>query len=264
MMAVQGFWADQPAHRFRDLPEDLIAVLPVGAIEQHGPHLPLSVDRDLVEATIARTLPLLEADQNVLVLPTLTITKSGEHDRHPGTLSLSAQTLLATLADIGSSVARAGVTRLVLLNGHGGNTAALEIAARDMRIAHDMIVVTCSWFGFTEIDGHVPEADAAIDLHAGQLETAAMLAAKPDLVDMSRAANFIPAMRDWETSSRFIGLTGQPARPAWIIGDLHPQGACGNAAAATADLGEQLLNSAARNFATFLKEFATFDHRAAR
>ena len=136
-MTLQGYWADQTASAFKDVPDDLIAVLPIGAIEQHGPHLPLSVDLDLVEATIVRVLPHLENDQNVLVLPSLTITKSGEHDRHAGTLSLSAETLLAALMGIAGSVARAGVQRLVLLNGHGGNDAVLDIAARDMRIAHD-------------------------------------------------------------------------------------------------------------------------------
>lgn len=260
-MSIQGYWADQSASAFRSLPDETIAVLPIGAIEQHGPHLPLSVDRDLVEATVQRALPLLDANQSVLVLPTLTITKSGEHDRHPGTLSLSADTLLATLRDIGASIARSGVQRLVLLNGHGGNNAVLDIAARDLRIAHDLIVATCSWSAFAELGGVIADEDYAIDLHAGESETSAMLATKPDLVDMSRARDFVPAMRKWEKTNRFFGLTGQAARPAWIIDDLHPEGACGNAAAATAEKGEQLLGSAARNFVEFLKEFAKFDHR---
>lgn len=263
-MPLQGYWADQKASVFRDLPPDLIAILPIGAMEQHGPHLPLSVDRDLVEATLARAMPLLDEDQNVLVLPTLTTSKSGEHDRHPGTLSLSVETLLATLRDIGASVARAGVARLVLLNGHGGNTAALEITARDLRMAHELIVVTCSWAGFAETGGLIADDDYAHDLHAGEAETSAMLVVRPDLVDMTLAQNFVPAMRDWARTSRFIGLTGQPARPGWIIDDLNGQGACGNAAAATAEKGAQLLDSAARNFVQFLGEFARFDHRAPR
>ena len=261
-MSLQGYWSDQNAEAFRHAPDDLIAVLPIGATEQHGPHLPLSVDRDLVEAMLARALPMLDRDQNVLVLPTLSITKSGEHDRHPGTLSLSADTLLAVLRDLGASVDRAGVTRLVLLNGHGGNTGVLDIAARDLRIAHNMIVTTCMWSAFADVEGMIAPEDYAMDLHAGQSETSAMLVAKPHLVDMAKARNFVPAMKTWEQSSRFIGLTGQPARPAWIIDDLHPEGACGNAAAATKEIGEQLLTSAAENFVLFLKEFAAFDHRA--
>ena len=242
-MSVQGYWADLKAPAFRKLPSDLVAVLPVGAIEQHGPHLPVSVDRDLVEAVVARCLVRLDSAQNVLVLPTLAITKSGEHDRHPGTLSLTAETLLANLRDIGASVARAGVSRLVLFNAHGGNNAVLDIAARDLRMAHDMIVATCSWFGFADYDGVIDDA------------------ARPEQVDMRKAKNFVTAMQGWEEANRFTGLTGQPARPAWIIDDLNADGACGDASAATAEKGERLLDSAAGNFARFLAEFARFDHR---
>jgi len=260
-MVLQGLWADLPAPAFRDLPDDMIAVLPLGAVEQHGPHLPLSVDRDLADAVVKRSLKALSVDQNVLFLPTLAITKSGEHDRFPGTLSLSAETLLSALRDIGASIARAGVARLVLLNAHGGNTAVLEIAARDLRMTHEMIVATCSWFGFANYDGVIDANALAIDIHAGEIETSAMLAAYPQKVDMMRARNFAPAMIDWHARFQHIGLTGEPARPAWIAEDLNPGGACGNAAAATAEKGEKLLSSAAQNFAAFLREFAQFDHR---
>ena len=258
-MTLQGYWADQKAPDFHNLPDDLVAVLPVGAIEQHGPHLPMSVDRDLTDAVMTRAMGHLKPHQNVLVLPTLTVTKSGEHDRHPGTLSLSAETLLAVLRDIGASVARAGVDRLVLLNGHGGNTAVLDIVARDLRIAHDMIVATCSWFGFAEYDDLIAPEALAIDLHAGDIETSAMLAARGSLVDMAKAQNFVPEMRNWEQSNRFTGLTGQPARPGWIIDDLNVDGACGDASAATAEKGAQMLDTAAMNFARFLEEFSRFD-----
>jgi len=259
-MSLQGYWADQKSSDFRDLPDDVVAVLPIGAIEQHGPHLPLSVDRDLVEAVIARALPALAPQQNVLILPTLSITKSDEHSRFPGTLSLDVTTLLAQIADIGASLAAAGLTRLVLFNGHGGNTSALDIAARDLRIEHDMIVATCSWFGFADYSAF-DAAEIAHDIHAGDIETSAMLATKPALVDMSLAQNFEPAMQDWEREITFIGLGTRAAKPAWIAGDLHPSGACGNAAAATIEKGEALLSSAARNFVQFLDEFSSFDHR---
>lgn len=259
---MQGYWSDFPSSAFRDLPTDTIALLPIGAIEQHGPHLPLSVDRDLVDAVICRMLPQLDARQNVLILPTLAVTKSGEHDRHPGTLSLKAETLLSTLRDIGASVRRAGIQRLVLLNGHGGNTAVLEIVARDLRMSQNMIVASCSWFGFADYTGLIDETALAVDLHAGDIETSAMLAAQPDKVDMALARNFEPAMQEWNDHYRFIGLTGQPARPGWIADDLNADGACGDASQATAEKGERLLSSAATNLARFLSEFARFDHRA--
>jgi creatinine amidohydrolase len=245
------------APAFRALPGDTIAVLPLGATEQHGPHLAVSVDSDLVEAVLARVV--VPDGLTVLGLPTLRITKSGEHDRHPGTLSLSGDTLLAVLHDISASVARAGVRRLCLFNGHGGNTALLEQAVRDMRIHHDMIAVHCSWFGFVEYDGLYDPESLAFDIHAGDSETSPMLAAYPEKVDMALARDFRPAMQDWP--ERWIGLTGQAARPGWIVDDLNPDGACGNAAAATAEKGEALLSSSARNFAAFLAEFAHFDHR---
>lgn len=262
-MSVKGYWANLPSGAFQTLPAGTIAVLPIGATEQHGPHLPVNVDTVLTDAVVSRTLTQLGPSQNVLIMPTLTVTKSGEHDRHPGTLSLSGETLLAILRDVAASVARAGIKRLVLFNGHGGNTAALEIAARDMRTAQDLIAVTCSWFGFATYDGLIDPDDLAHDLHAGFIETSAMLAVLPELVDMTQAKNFTAAMRNWSQDHPQIGLNGQQARPGWIIDDLNAEGACGNAAAATAEAGSKLLDSAAQGFATFLQSFATFDHRAA-
>lgn len=263
-MSVQGYWAELPSSAFRTLPDDTVAVLPLGATEQHGPHLPVNVDTALIDAVLLQTLTQLAPTQNVLLLPTLSVTKSGEHDRHPGTLSLSGDTLLAVLRDVAASVARTGIRRLVLFNGHGGNTAALEMAAREMRMAHGMIVVTCSWFGFADHEGLIDPADLAHDLHAGFVETSAMLAVAAGLVDMEKARDFHPAMQDWSGRHPQIGLAGQPVRPGWIIDDLNADGACGNAAAATAEAGQHLISSAARGFAEFLQSFATFDHRAAQ
>ena len=259
-MSVQGYWADLPAPAFRDLPAGLVAVLPLGATEQHGPHLPLSVDSDIVGAVAARMLDRLSPDQSVLVLPALTITKSDEHADFPGTLALSAETLLAVVREIGACVAAAGVTRLVLFNGHGGNTALLQIAIRDLRRRHELIAVVCSWSGFADWTGW--DADAlSRDIHAGDSETSAMLALAPARVAMDRARDFRSALDAWARDVPQIGLGGKPVQPGWLAQDMHPEGACGNAAAATADKGAELIDSAARNFAAFLAVFATFDHR---
>ncbi|WP_299349444.1 creatininase family protein [uncultured Shimia sp.] len=258
-MRVQGYWADQKAPTFRDLPGDTIAILPLGATEQHGPHLPVSVDTTLVEAVLARSLPQWSEKTNALILPTLSITKSNEHLNHPGTLTITARTLLAMLDDIGASVARAGIKRLVMLNGHGGNTAILEVACRELRLAHGLISAHALWFGFADSDTRIETEDAAHDLHAGDIETSAMLAAKGHLVDMDLAPNQAPKSRDWQSDLRWIGLNGQAARPGWKVDDLTPSGVCGNASAASSDKGEALLNSAAKNLADFLQEFASFD-----
>ena len=189
-MSVQGYWADLPSSAFPDLPDGTVAVLPLGATEQHGPHLPLSVDSDLIDAVAAKMLQSLSPEQSVLILPTLTITKSDEHATFPGTLTLSAETLLAVLREVGASIARAGVKRLVLFNGHGGNSALLQVAARELRIRHDLVVVSCSWGGFAEWKGLFDPADYADDIHAGDSETSAMLAIRPERVDMDEGAGF--------------------------------------------------------------------------
>ncbi|MDE0347083.1 MAG: creatininase family protein, partial [Boseongicola sp.] len=125
----------------------------------------------------------------------------------------------------------------------------------------DMIVATGSWFGFADFENVIDSEALGSDIHAGDSETSAMLAARPELVDTSRTRNFVSANREWERVNRFIGLAGQPARPAWIIDDLNSDGACGDASAATAEKGRHLLDTAARNFALFLAEFARFDPR---
>ncbi|RYG90314.1 creatininase family protein [Loktanella sp. IMCC34160] len=260
-MTVQGYWADLRAPDFDGLPADTVAVLPLGATEQHGPHLPLSVDSDLIGAVADRMLDHLEPGQSVLVLPALTVTKSEEHIGFAGTLTLSAETLLSVVREIGASVARAGVERLVLFNGHGGNSALLQVAARDLRLRHDLIVVCSSWGAFADWRTLYDPETYAADIHAGDCETSAMLALRPDLVDMSRAQDFRPAFVDWKAGFPHIGLAGAAATPGWLAQDMHPDGACGDASAATVEKGRLLLDSAARNFASFLAEFAGFDHR---
>ena len=251
-------WADVPSDAFNTIDPHTIAVLPLGATEQHGPHLPLSVDTALVDAVLDRVV----TDAPALRLPTLAITKSDEHGSAPGTLSLRAETLLAVLRDIADGVAKAGVRRLVYFNGHGGNTALLEVAVRAARIDHGLITAQTNWFAFADLSGF--DADALrYDLHAGDIETSAMRAAHPNRVDMSRAQDFRTAMHHWEAAGHQTGLTGQPARPGWVISDLNADGAAGNARAATAEKGAQLLDSAAAGFSRWLEDFVTFNTAAA-
>ena len=247
-------WAEQARGHFDHGADDIVAILPLGATEQHGPHLPFCVDTTLIEAVLTRT----DTTARALQLPTLTITKSDEHMRHAGTLTLGAETLLAVMRDIAASVARAGVRRLVFFNGHGGNTALLEVAARAARIDHNLICAHASWFAFADLGEYDPTA-LAHDLHAGDTETSAMLAARIDLVDMTQAKTFGTAMTGWEQAGHQTGLTGQPARPGWIIDDLNADGALGDAAAATQSKGAALLDTAAAAFGHWLADFATFE-----
>lgn len=221
-----------------------MAILPIGAIEQHGPHLPLSVDRDLTLAVLTRALPLIDPALTVLALPVQAIGKSTEHLAWPGTLS--ADTLLRVLHDIAASVRRAGMPRLLILHGHGGNRAALELACRDLRADLGLVTAHIAWDDLAGAGAITGEDEARNGLHAGDVETSAMLAAHPALIRMDLAEHFGSAHLDWRTTHPDLGLGPAPLRPGWLMADLNPKGAVGNAAAATAAKGEALLTNGAR------------------
>jgi creatinine amidohydrolase len=258
-MPLIGYWVDQPATTFRTIDgNNTIAILPLGASEQHGPHLPLATDRDLVDEVIRRSLPLLHGPGSVLVLPTLAICKSNEHQAFPGTLSLSAETLIRVIMEIGACVARTGIRRLLFFNGHGGNMAVMEICIRDLRAQHQFITAMSSWYLICDAEQSLSAHERSHGIHAGENETSAMLACRPALVHMEHAQQFHSATEDWQNQYTYLGLGNRPARPGWLIEDLNPAGACGNAAAATAELGERLLQNAATNLAQLIEEFGRF------
>jgi creatinine amidohydrolase len=245
-------WADYTARDFAALPRDrLIAVLPVGAIEQHGPHLPLRVDQAILDGILAATLPLIPEDLPAVILPTLPVGKSDEHAAFPGTLTFSAATLMAMWSEIGDSVARAGVRKLVVLNSHGGQIAPMDIVARDLRLRHKMLVVAANWFAMGLPPGLFTPEEERFGIHAGDMETSVMRALHPDLVQMDHARDFRPLVADLGT--KHLGLT--PAgKLAWAAQDLHPAGACGNASLATAEKGQQVIDHAARQIVALLQE----------
>lgn len=260
-MGHVGHWADLTAPDFAALDRaSAVAILPIGAIEQHGPHLAMGVDRDLTRAVLDRTLPLLPRDLTVLALPEQAIGKSTEHAGWPGTLSLSAETLLSVLHDIAAAVARAGVGRLMFLNGHGGNRALLEIAVRDIRARHGLVTAHVAWDDLANAEAIVGPDEARDGLHGGEVETSAMLATHPERVWMDRAEDFGSAHVGWRRSHPGLGLGAAALRPGWLMPDLNPKGAIGNARAARADKGEALLSAAAANLARLIAEFARFSH----
>jgi creatinine amidohydrolase len=246
------FWADYTARDFAALPrERLIAVLPVGAIEQHGPHLPLRVDQAILDGVLAAAIPLIPDDLPALILPTLPVGKSDEHSAYPGTLTFSAATLMAMWSEIGDSVARAGVRKLVILNSHGGQIAPMDIVARDLRLRHKMLVVAANWFAMGLPPGLFTPEEERFGIHAGDMETSVMRALHPDLVQMTHARDFRPLVADLGT--QHLGLT--PAgKLAWAAQDLHPAGAAGNASLATTEKGQEVIDHAARQIVTLLEE----------
>lgn len=252
------FWRDLPWTAFAALPEDTVAVLPVAAIEQHGPHLPVAVDAVLNEGVLARVLERLPAEFPVLVLPTQAVGCSVEHLRFPGTLTSTPETLIALWTEIGHSVARAGVKRLVLLNSHGGQLQIMDIVARRLRIECGLFCVGAMWSRFGMPPGLVPPLEARYGIHAGFVETSAMLALRPDLVDMTKARDFPSAWMVAENAAPHL-VPGGGAAIAWQAQDLNAAGAVGDAARATAEAGEAILDHAAGRIAAMLEEVRRFD-----
>jgi len=237
-----------------------IAVLPVAATEQHGPHLPLSVDTDLVNGMVQASLPHLPADLPVLFLPTQTVGYSPEHARFAGTLTLKPETIVRLWTDLGESVAASGVRKLLFFNSHGGQVSVMDMVARDLRARLDMLVYSCSWFNLPlqDAQGHDLRQRFSPDehrfgVHAGQTETALMLALRPERVQMQHAQDFASTSRD--RAARFAVLgNGSSAKMAWQMQDYNPQGAAGQAVKATADDGKALLDAAGRALARLIAE----------
>jgi creatinine amidohydrolase len=251
------FWADLSTRDFASL--DLaraIAVLPVAATEQHGPHLPLSVDSDLADGVVAAALPHIAADLPVLFLPTQAVGLSPEHQAFPGTLTLSAHTVISLWTELGESVARTGVKKLVLLNAHGGQVGVMDIVARDLRARLGLLVYSVNWFNLplgAQVEGQFSAEEHRFGIHAGQIETAMMLALKPERVQMAQAQNFASASQRRAQAFPILG-NGKSAKLGWQMQDYNPAGAVGNAAAATADQGRAVLDAAGRALAALLAE----------
>lgn len=259
--ALPRFWVDLKSPDFARL--DLarcIAVLPVAAIEQHGPHLPLNVDATLAEGVIAAALPHLPPALPVLFLPTQSIGLSPEHARFAGTLTLKAETVIRLWTELAESVAASGVKKLLLFNSHGGQVGLLDVVARDLRARLDMLVYSVSWFNLPltgENGESVSEQFSAQEhrfgIHAGAMETSMMLALRPGQVDMSQAKNFHSTSQDRAERFSLLG-DGRSAKLGWQMQDYNPQGAAGNAALATAEKGHALLGAAGRSLARVLSE----------
>jgi len=239
-------------------PQRWIAVLPVAAVEQHGPHLPLGVDSYIADAYIARVLPLLPADLPATFLPVQKIGQSDEHRAFPGTLSFSARTIIGAYTEIGESLYRCGVRKLVIVTSHGGNVAAVELVARDLRVRLRMLAVTCAWHRFGYPPGTFERLEQRHGVHAGDVETSLMLAAKPATVRMERAVPAVPVTVKMAEDFKWLSAF-RPVGFGWMTQDLHPTGAVGDATLATAHKGEQALAHGASAFVELLHDVDRFD-----
>lgn len=239
-MAQRNFWwGDFPSGGFAGLdPEETIAVLPLAAIEQHGPHLPVSTDTSIMTGMLGEVFAKLPAALDSRFLPIQSIGKSNEHLRMPGTLTIPANVLIEAWTELGASVRRAGLRKLVMVNSHGGNEEIMGIVARELRARHDMLVVKTSWERFGHPDGMYPEIELRQGIHGGDIETSLMLHFFPHLVDMTKAENFASSYARAEQEFDLLRPTS-PHAFAWLAGDLNPAGVVGDASAATAEKGRR-------------------------
>jgi creatinine amidohydrolase len=254
-------WGDLCTTDFAALdPERAVAVLPVAATEQHGPHLPLSVDADILEAVLGAAAAHLPANLPVWALPTQAVGLSPEHRRFAGTLTLRPETVMALWREMGEGVARAGVRKLLIFNSHGGHAGLLDVVGRELRSECDLLVYTASWFNLPLIDAEGQDLNRRISpeehrfgIHAGLVETSMMLAIDPHRVRMDRAQAFASTSQQRAQAWPVLG-NGRSAKMAWQIQDYNPQGAVGHASGATAELGQALIDAAGRSLAQLLGE----------
>lgn len=252
-------WQELTTEEMRDaVRPSTVALLPVAAIEQHGPHLPLATDTVINDGIVAAARAAAKPEQHVLVLPQLAIGHSLEHTSFPGTLTVDAKTLLDLWSDVGRSVARAGIDKLVVLNSHGGQRALVDLLAVRLRAELGLAVARASYFAFGMPEGLFDPAELARGIHGGEVETALMMHLAPAAVRRDALADFASAVDDYAARNRLLGIE-KPVGIGWLSEDLNPAGVCGNAARADAAKGRAYLAHLASALVTLCDELAHAD-----
>jgi creatinine amidohydrolase len=259
------FWEDMTTADFAELDhERVVAVLPVGAIEQHGPHLPVSVDTAIVNGIVRRIIELLPDDLPIMFLPTMPIGKSDEHIAFPGTLTLSADTLIRLWTEIGESVARSGIRKLALLNSHGGQPQIMDIVARDLRVRLKMFVISVSYWAVGMPEGLFPPAEHMHGIHGGSSETSLMLHLRPELVRNEERRDFVSESIAIANRYKYLRPEGAGVSFGWQTQDLNEHGACGNALDADAQRGQRIIEHVAPRIVELLREVTAYPLSALR
>ncbi len=257
-------WDDLTTLEAREaLDRDPVVVLPLAAIEQHGPHLPLSTDLTIGQGILEEAFSTLPTDFPAWTLPFQAVGASSEHGDFPGTLSLKESTLGAAIRELGSSLARHGGRRLLIWNAHGGNTHVVDGAALDLRVSRRMLVAKASHFRFSRPPGvDLPEGEWKHGLHGGAVETSMMLHLAPNRVRMDQLeptepTDPRPLARELEETLRRLGPESE-ASFAWTAGDLHPSGVAGDPELASSQLGSRLVRHHGRVLGEILEDVRDF------
>lgn len=239
-------------------PRERIALLPLGATEQHGRHLPPETDWIIAEAIARKAAAAFSGDMQIEVLPVEKTGYSIEHSDDPRTVSLTYEEAARRWIGIGENLSREGINRLVLLNAHGGNSPLITIVATELRARCTMLAVATSWTRFGVPQGLVSEEELTLGIHGGFVETSVMLALRPDLVRMEEAGFFPSRQADFRRDYRHLRAYG-PHAFGWMMRDLSSQGVVGDAASATAEAGSKILDHAVAGLVELLQDVERFD-----
>jgi creatinine amidohydrolase len=260
MTLPRAHWREMTTREFADSDtSDWIAVLPIAAIEQHGPHLPVGVDALLAEEMVARAVAALPHGVPATFLPVQQVCKSNEHIEFAGTLTLGWETAIRSWLEIGESVARAGLRKMVIVTSHGGNVPPMEIVARELRQTRGMAVATTAWTRLAGARTYSYPEGPMVDIHGGLAETSMMLATRPDLVRRDLAEDFGSRQTALRQGSARLGYHMAEANLGWLANDLNPKGSVGDAASASAELGEDDLASQTDGFIAVLRDMQRYD-----
>ncbi len=235
-----------------------IVVLPLGAHEQHGPHLPFETDTILACGIAQRLAARVNRNVPLTILPTEEVGYSIEHMDFDGSKTLSYDEAIERWIGVGEALANRGIRKLMLLNAHGGNSPLMTIVATELRVRFDMLCVATSWTRFIGPGEIVSEHEKAFGIHGGDIETSAMLALAPDRVSMDKAENFHSFQDQLAQTNSHLRAYG-PHAFGWKIQDLNGQGVTGNASAATAEKGEKLIDQAVTGLSALIDDIHAFD-----
>lgn len=235
---------------------NVVLIQPVGAIEQHGPHLPLVVDSAIGVAVLGKALEKLESKIPAYALPPLYYGKSNEHWHFPGTITLTAQTLMAVLVEVAVSVYRAGFRKLVFINSHGGQPQVLEIVARDLHQQYEdfMVFPLFTWRVPHIAKELLTPKEQELGIHAGDAETSMLLSILPDYVKMDAAVAEYPYSLPEDS---LLSMEGKLPF-AWVTRDLTQSGVLGDPTTATKEKGDRLLDSVSDGWAQVIRDIHAF------